>query len=125
MPNIIRVSVSEAARLFGVSGRTIRRAIADGHVTYVVVRGRYKLSFESLVRWSQERPKVRNKLERAGIGQFVGQWKIRNRLYSPNPRAVKTADQEMELAGQEAGERRPSGNSRNPSPVRTSQKANR
>ena len=98
MPNIIRVSVSEAARLFGVSGRTIRRAITDGQITYVVVRGRYKLSFESLVRWSQERPKVRNKLANAGIGQFVGQWKIRNRLYSPNPRAVKTADQELELA---------------------------
>lgn len=84
--NLIRVSVSEAARLFGVSTRTIRRAIADGEVTYVVVRGRYKISFESLVRWSQARPKVRNKTANQGIGQFVGQWKIRNRLYSPNPK---------------------------------------
>jgi excisionase family DNA binding protein len=87
--NIIRVSVSEAARLFGVATRTIRRAIADGSLTYVVVRGRYKINFESLVRWSQERPKVRNKLSSQGIGQFVDQWKIRNRLYSPNPRAVE------------------------------------
>lgn len=86
--NIIRVSVSEAARLFGVAPRTIRRAIADGLVTYVVVRGRYKLNFESLVRWSQERPKVRNKLASAGIGQYVDRWKIRNRLYSPNPKAL-------------------------------------
>lgn len=125
MSNIIRVSVSEAARLFGVSGRTIRRAIADGQVTYVVVRGRYKLSFESLVRWSQERPKVRNKLERAGIGQFVGQWKIRNRLYSPNPRAVKTVDQEMELVGQAGGGRKPSGSARGNSPSRAIQKTNR
>jgi excisionase family DNA binding protein len=87
--NIIRVSVSEAARLFGVATRTIRRAIADGSLTYVVVRGRYKINFESLVRWSQERPKVRNKLSSQGIGQFVDQWKIRNRLYSPNPRVVE------------------------------------
>jgi len=86
--SIIRVSVSEAARLFGVATRTIRRAIADGSLTYVVVRGRYKINFESLVRWSQERPKVRNKLASQGIGQFVDQWKIRNRLYSPNPRHV-------------------------------------
>jgi len=87
--NIIRVSVSEASRLFGVSGRTIRRAIADGEITYVVVRGRYKINFESLVRWSQNRPTVRNKLAQEGIGQFVDKWKIKNRLYSPNPKAVE------------------------------------
>lgn len=92
--NMIRVSVSEASRLFGVSTRTVRRAIADGEVTYVVVRGRYKINFESLVTWSQKRPTVRNKLAKEGIGQFVGQWKIRNRLYSPNPKALaeKAAD---------------------------------
>lgn len=92
--NMIRVSVSEAARLFGVSTRTIRRAITLGEVTYVVVRGRYKLNFESLVRWSQERPKVRNKLANEGIGQFVGHWKIRNRLYSPNPKLVQEKEPE-------------------------------
>ena len=87
--NLIRVSVSEASRLFGISSKTIRRAITDGEVTYVVVRGRYKLNFESLVRWSQERPKVRNKLAKEGIGQYVSQWKIKNRLYSPNPKLVE------------------------------------
>lgn len=86
---IIRVSVSESSRLFGVSQRTIRRAIALGELTYVVVRGRYKVNFESLVKWSQERPTVRNKLASEGIGQFVGRWKIKNRLYSPNPIAVE------------------------------------
>jgi excisionase family DNA binding protein len=92
--NVIRVSVSEAARLFGISSKTIRRALTDGEVTYVVVRGRYKLNFESLVRWSQTRPKVKNKLARQGIGQFVDQWKIKNRLYSPNPKLmeVKSVD---------------------------------
>ena len=84
--NVIRVSVSEAARLFGISGRTIRRAITDGAVAYVVVRGRYKLNFESLVRWSQGKPTVRNKLASNGIGQFVEHWKIHNKLYSPNPK---------------------------------------
>ncbi len=89
MPTMIRVSVSEASRLFGVSTRTIRRAIAGGDVTYVVVRGRYKINFESLVKWSQSRPKARNKLANEGIGQFVEQWKIKNRLYSPNPKVLK------------------------------------
>ena len=88
-PTIIRVSVSEAAKLFGVSSRTVRRAIAAAEVAYVVVRGRYKLNFESLVKWSQARSTVRNKLASAGIGQFVEQWKIRNRLYSPNPKVFE------------------------------------
>ncbi|OGL73422.1 hypothetical protein A3C96_00775 [Candidatus Uhrbacteria bacterium RIFCSPHIGHO2_02_FULL_60_10] len=86
--NIVRVSVSEAARLFGINARTIRRAIADGLLTYVVVRGRYKINFESLIRWSQERPKVRNKTALYGIGQFVDRWKIKNKLFSPNPKAL-------------------------------------
>ncbi len=89
MSSLIRVSVSEASRLFGVSTKTVRRAIADGALTYVVVRGRYKINFESLVRWSQERPKVRTKVAKDGIGQFVSQWKIKNRLYSPNPKALE------------------------------------
>jgi excisionase family DNA binding protein len=113
MANIIRVSVSEAARLFGVSERTIRRALTAGEITYVVIRGRYKISFESLVRWSQHRPKVRNKLANDGIGQYVGQWKIKNRLYSPNPKSVQPAEEpKLELAtvGDAPSGRRSGGN---------------
>lgn len=85
MSDIVRVSVSEAARLFGVSQRTIRRALKDEELTYIVVQGRYKINFESLVGWSQKRPTTRNKLAAKGIGQYVDQWKIRNKLYSPHP----------------------------------------
>ena len=73
---IIRLSVSEAARLFGVNSMTIRRAIKEKSLRYVVVRGRYKIDFESLVKWSQQRPLVKFKLETKGLGQFVDKWKI-------------------------------------------------
>ena len=86
--NMIRLSVSEAAKLFGVSTRTIRRAITEKEVNYIVVQGRYKVSFESLLKWSQRTTTVRNKLAKHGIGQFVEDWKIRNVLYSPNPDLV-------------------------------------
>ena len=95
--NIIRLSVSEAARLFGVSQRTVRRAITDGEITYVVVQGRYKINFESLLRWSQSTTTVRNKRDRQGLGQYVDKWKIRNRLYSPNPQVLKEGAQEGTL----------------------------
>ena len=89
LDNVVRLSVSEAAKLFGVSTRTIRRAIANSEVNYIVVQGRYKINFESLLKWSQSSTTVRNKRDSAGIGQFVERWRIKNKLYSPNPGQVE------------------------------------
>jgi excisionase family DNA binding protein len=85
---MIRVSVSESAKLFGLSAQTIRRAIKDQEVRYVVVRGRYRIAFESILEWSQRQTTTRNKLHKQGIGQYVDRWHIRNKLYSPNPGMV-------------------------------------
>lgn len=87
---IIRVSISEAAKLFGVNAQTIRRAIKSEDLSYVIVQGRYKISFESLLKWSQQHATINNKMESKGIGQYVEQWKIRNKLYSPNPLIIQT-----------------------------------
>lgn len=96
----VRVTISQAANLFGVNEKTVRRAISSGEVIYIVVRGVYKINFESLLRWSQSRPKLKNKLENEGIGQFVGNWKIKNKLYSPNPdTAVKSSRQSASKGG--------------------------
>ncbi len=94
--NLIRLSIAEAAKIFGIDQKTIRRAIKDAQLVYVVVRGRYRITFESLLKWSQHRPTVKNKLERQGIGQYVGQWKIRNTLFSPNPERAKKIAKEQE-----------------------------
>ncbi|MDD5043048.1 MAG: helix-turn-helix domain-containing protein [Patescibacteria group bacterium] len=90
MENLIRVSINEAARLFGVNEKTIRRAIKDQELKYVVVRGRYKINFASALEWSQKKSKVKNKLSQQGIGQYVDKWKIKNRLFSPNPKTLET-----------------------------------
>ncbi len=87
-PAVVRVSVSEAARLFGVSQQTIRRAIKTQEIRYVVVAGRYKIDFESLVSWSQAKTTVKNKANSNGIGQFVEKWHIRNTLYSPSKKRL-------------------------------------
>jgi excisionase family DNA binding protein len=89
MQTPIRLSVSEASKLFGVSPRTVRRAVSDGAVTYIVVQGRYKITFESLLKWSQETTTVKNKMNKSGLGQYVDRWKIKNRLYSPNPKSLE------------------------------------
>ncbi|KKW34698.1 MAG: hypothetical protein UY81_C0064G0003 [Candidatus Giovannonibacteria bacterium GW2011_GWA2_53_7] len=90
---IIRLSVSESARMFGISQRTVRRAISAGEVTYVVVQGRYKINFESLLKWSQETTTVKNKMNKAGIGQYVNQWRIKNKLYSPNRKSLEESSE--------------------------------
>ena len=71
----VKVSISEAARLFGVDQNTIRRAIKRNELRFIVVQGRYKISFESIVEWSQKRVTVKNKLENRGIGQYIEKWK--------------------------------------------------
>lgn len=93
---VVRLSVSEAARMFGVSARTIRRAITHNEVGYIVVQGRYKINFESLLKWSQSSSTVRNKRDSKGIGQFVEQWRIKNTLYSPNPGVLKVTEPDAE-----------------------------
>ncbi len=87
--NIIRVSVSEAAKLFGVSQQTIRRAILDDELSYIVVAGRYKINFESLVKWSQKST-ISKKSQKKGIGQYVDRWNIAGRLYSPSSKTAKS-----------------------------------
>jgi len=84
MENIIRVSVSEAAKLFGVSTKTIRQAIKDEELRYIVVAGRYKINFISLVEWSQKSTRRTTQFQHSGLGQYVDKWKIHNKKYSPN-----------------------------------------
>lgn len=94
--HIIRLSVSEAARLFGVNPQTIRRAILDGELTYIVVAGRYKINFESLVRWSQKKT-IQRKTQQRGIGQFVEKWKLAGKLYSPGEQSVTKKEEPPSL----------------------------
>ncbi len=89
MDNIIRISVSEASKLFGVSTKTIRRAIKAEKVKYIVVNGRYKIQFSSLIKWSQETVRRSRLLENKGLGQYVGKWKINNKKYSPSSKLIK------------------------------------
>jgi excisionase family DNA binding protein len=71
---LIRLSVSEAAKFFGISGRTVRRALEDKDLEYILVQGRYKISLTSLLAWSKKTPTVRKKLQAKGVGQFVKEW---------------------------------------------------
>lgn len=93
MENIIRVSVSEAAKLFGVSTKAIRQAIKAEELKYIVVQGRYKINFSSLVEWSQQSSRRRNQFKNQGLGQYVDKWKMTNKKYSPSYKLVETNEE--------------------------------
>lgn len=75
MQNIF-ISPSQASRLFGVSERSIRRAIADGYLNYTIEKERYKLDFLDLLKWSEQKPGRSQKRDEIGIGQYVEKWHI-------------------------------------------------
>lgn len=88
MMQIIRVSPSQAAQLFGVNERSIRRALKNSELRYIIVQGRYKINFEDLVRWSQHLPSREQKRDSEGIGQFVEKWRIKNPKFSPSEKII-------------------------------------
>lgn len=67
----VRVSVSEAARLFGLSEKTIRQALRQEEIQYIIVRGRYKIAFSSLLAWSKKTPRRKTSFQKKGIGQYL------------------------------------------------------
>lgn len=92
--SIVRISPSQAAQLFGVNERTVRRAINSGELRYIIVQGRYKINFEDMVKWSQRLPSREEKRDSQGIGQFVGKWKIQNPKFSPSKKILEKDEEE-------------------------------
>jgi hypothetical protein len=72
----IWVSVSGAAKLGGVQGKTIRRAIkSDPNLRYKIVKNRYQIELGSIIRFLHKDTKLKNKLNDSGLGQYVTGWK--------------------------------------------------
>jgi len=73
--NKLWISVTQAAKLFGVEQKTIRRAIKAKEIIYVVEDERYSLEMGSLIIWAHQSARLKNKLGQYGVGKFVKEWK--------------------------------------------------
>ncbi|MFA6514242.1 MAG: hypothetical protein WCT50_03090 [Patescibacteria group bacterium] len=73
----IWISVSEAADLGGVQGKTIRRALKDekADLVFRIVKNRYQIELGSLILFLHRNKKLNNKLQDFGLGQYVSGWK--------------------------------------------------
>lgn len=72
----IWLSVSEVAKLGGLSSKTVRRAIEKGQLKYKVINNRYLINMTTAIRFFLSSAKLRNKLNQDGIGQWIETWKI-------------------------------------------------
>jgi len=69
------LSVSEAARLFGLSEKTIRRAVKTKELPVMMIKGRYRIQFKDVLSWSHDRPRLASARDTKGIGQFITEWR--------------------------------------------------
>ena len=73
--NPVFLSVSEAAKVSGVTGKTIRRAIQAKKLNYKIVNNRYQIDLASLIQYLFTSTKLKNKLDTYGIGQYINKWR--------------------------------------------------
>lgn len=64
-------SVSSSAKIGGVDPKTIRRALKNNsELKYKIVKDRYKIEFGSLLSFLNKNTKLKNKLNKNGLGQY-------------------------------------------------------
>ncbi|NCB21128.1 MAG: hypothetical protein EOM88_04420 [Clostridia bacterium] len=67
----IWLSVSEAAKLAGVTDKTIRRGLQVGSLLkYKIIKNRYQIELGSLVMYMHRNKKLKNKIREIGLGQY-------------------------------------------------------
>lgn len=69
------LSVSESAKIGGVTDKTIRRAIQSKKIKYKIIKNRYGINFISVIKFCCSSAKLRNKLNFNGIGQYIEKWR--------------------------------------------------
>ena len=73
--NPIWLSVSESAKIGGVTTKTIRRAIQDKKIKYKIRSNRYLIDIASVIIYLNTNTKLKNKLLQYGVGQYIERWK--------------------------------------------------
>ncbi|PIZ99486.1 MAG: hypothetical protein COX77_01410 [Candidatus Komeilibacteria bacterium CG_4_10_14_0_2_um_filter_37_10] len=72
----MKISISEASKLFGLSTKTIRLAIKNKELPYLLVRDRYRLEFTDVLLWTRKSVRKNNIFQRQGLGQYATDWQI-------------------------------------------------
>ncbi len=69
------LSVSECAKIGGITTKTIRRAMQANKVRYKIINNRYLVDFPSIITYLFSKKKLKNKLNQHGLGQYIDKWR--------------------------------------------------
>jgi|AntRauTorcE11897_2_1112592.scaffolds.fasta_scaffold03670_5 DNA-binding transcriptional MerR regulator len=96
--NPIWLLISEAAKLAGVSDKTIRRAVKDiGGLRYRIINGRYYVELLSVIEYLERSTKLSNRLNTFGLGQYVKEFnRKRSEGEKKNKEEKEKVDQEID-----------------------------
>lgn len=89
----IPLSISECAKIFGLSEKTVRRALKDGEIPHILVKSRYRIMFADLLQWSHSRPRLKTSRDERGIGHYVAKWQLPRTPEGKQPKPPKNKDQ--------------------------------
>lgn len=73
--NPLWLSVSESAKICGITTKTVRRAIQAHKIKYKIIKNRYLIDCASIINYSYKFKKLKNKLNSYGIGQYIEKWR--------------------------------------------------
>ena len=73
--NPIWISVTEAAKIGGITTKTVRRAIKTKQVKFKILNNRYLIDLAPLIIFLHANKKLKNKLNFHGLGQYVDKWR--------------------------------------------------
>ncbi len=73
--NPLWLSVSECAKIGGITTKTIRRAMQANKIRYKIINNRYLVDFPSVITYLFSKKKLKNKLNQQGLGQYIAEWK--------------------------------------------------
>ena len=71
----IWLSVSECAKIGGITTKTIRRAIQTHKISYKIVKNRYLVELSIIIKYLNLNKKLKNKLKEKGIEQYIIEWR--------------------------------------------------
>ncbi len=72
--NPIWLKTSEAAKIGGIKTKTIRRGIKSGALKYKIISNKYYIELRTLILFLHKTTKLKNKLYKKGLGQYIKKW---------------------------------------------------
>jgi AraC-like DNA-binding protein len=95
--------ISEAAKLAGVSAKTIRRAVKETEgLSFRIINGRYYVELLSVVEFLEKSTKLSNRLNTFGLGQYVKEYNRKKEEEEEEEEEEENKEEENEIEKKEA-----------------------